>query len=109
MKSNPDIIRKYLSVAAATTYNEDYTPGNGEEIIITNIYINCCDSAYTSVRVIWDPAGDNTIITLSARDAQQALNCRFTGNGTKKLRLQMKNTDPSNSRTFGGVIQGVIE
>jgi hypothetical protein len=100
----PDILREYHSVPVSTTQTYDYVIPNGKTVEISIIQLDCCSS--TSAQVIWDPTGVNKILAYTVRDAQHHMTCTFVGDGSKKLRLSIKNTDTVSAHTVGGAIQG---
>ena len=105
MSRPADIIRIYTNVGANTTHNEDYTIPAGKEIQIVTFYGNP-DESNTRVSVIWDPDTENTLLFSSPVASSQDVDVRLQGDGSKKLRLQLKNSDVINSRTVGGAILG---
>jgi hypothetical protein len=101
--------RFYKLVSASSSENLDYTPANDEKIIVVNAGGDCSNTPETSVCIVWDPGGSEQEIILSTyRDAKHhSIGKEYTGNGTRKLRINLVN-DLGEATYLGGFVQAEI-
>ena len=100
-------LRLYKLVSASSQETSDYTPANGEEIVVVNAGGDSSDTPDSAVCVVWDPGGAQQEILLTTyRDAKhQNISKIFTGDGTRVLRVQLTN-DLAEATYMGGFVQG---
>lgn len=94
-----------MDVAAATVEQLDYVPGNGIEILIEEIGSSSGSIPDTKVSIIWDPDGSPDLILSTHDGITQSSQKKVTGDGTKKLRIQLENNSIS-TQAMGGYIIG---
>ena len=101
--------RFYRNVSASTTETSDYTPANGEKILVIRAGANCADTPDTNICIVWDPGGAQQEIIMSCyRDVNhEDIAKEYTGDGTRVLRIQLVN-DTAESSYMGGYVQAEI-
>ena len=99
-------LRLYKLVAASSSDSLDYTPADGESLVVVNAGGSSCNSPDSNVCVVWDPGGGQQEIILSTyRDTkQQDIGKIFTGDGTRVLRILITN-DLAEAAYLGGYVQ----
>ena len=99
--------RLFLNVAANSSETLDYTPPDGEVLIIVRAGGNSADNPDTNICVVWDPGGGSQEIIFSTYhdSVHDNIHKDFTGDGTKELRIVLTN-DLSESSYLGGFVQG---
>jgi hypothetical protein len=101
-----EIFRKYANISALSNQDHDYTPANGKILTITELGANAVQKPTTKVCIIWDPGGaQEEILLTTVGDTAQHTNRSFSGNGTRKLRIQLDNQDAV-TQTMGGYVLG---
>jgi len=102
-------LRLYKLVAASSQETSDYTPANGEEIVVVNAGGDSSDAPDSVICVVWDPGGAQQEILLSTYRSVKHENVAkvFTGDGTRVLRIQLTN-DLTEATYMGGFVQGEI-
>lgn len=102
-------LRLYKLVAASTQETADYTPSNGESIVVVNAGGDSSDTPDSAVCIVWDPGGAQQEIIISTyRDAKHHnISKIFEGDGTRVLRVQLTN-DLAEATYLGGFVQGEI-
>ena len=100
--------RLYKFVAANTSETLDYTPANGEKILIERAGGSSSTTPDTTVCVVWDPGGgEQEILVSTYRDTlHEGIDKEFTGDGSKVLQICLTN-DLSESSHMGGFVQAV--
>lgn len=90
----------YKQVAANGSETDDYTPAGGERVCLSYIGGNGCADPQAYVAVIWDPTGTPEILFATHGDASRPAERELVGDGSKKLRILLKN-ETATPQTIG--------
>lgn len=94
--------RYYKTVSAVTTDSDEYTPANGEKLLIVEVGGNAAMKDSVHVKVLFD----TTVLFCTHGDSVQECTTNITGDGSKKLKISLVN-DSLGSETIGGYYKAV--
>lgn len=83
--------RLYDNVAALSTVEQDYIPGDKETLYMSMLGGDTADDLNTNVEVIWDAEGTPEIIFLTHQAGISHALKELKGDGTKVLRIFLEN------------------
>ena len=88
-----EIDRQYHSVSAYTTNTYDHVIPSGKCIYLKEMGGSAAHTPDTVSEIIWDPDGANEHLFTTNGDLVQSTNICLVGDGTKKVRITLKNND----------------
>lgn len=99
--------RFYTCVEANSYDDQDYTPASGSTLTIRELGGDAGQTSDTVVEVWWDKGGDNDLLFATHGDTiQQNLSVKVEGDGTKVLKIRLKN-DTGTDICLGGFFYGI--
>lgn len=90
-----EIDRQYHEVAAYTTSTYDHVIPNGKCLYLKELGGSAAHSVDTTSSIIWDPDSADEILFTTNGDLVQTTNICLEGDGSKKVRIELKNNDSS--------------
>lgn len=97
--------RVYQNVSASSTVTSDYIIPNGSFVEIQEMGGSGETTSNISFEIIWDPSGANQLLLSANVATSQRSESRFTGNGSKVLRIKLINNNVT-SKNIGAYYLG---
>lgn len=90
----------FAEVASFDSEQDDYTPANGEQVVINLFTGSASYIGKTVAKLVWDSAGTPEVLAATHGDGSYKLNKTITGDGSKKLSIILEN-DATVAHTLG--------
>ena len=95
--------RFFTEVSANSTEKKEYTPANNVSLTVGAAWGESGNSPDTTVCIMWDAGGENKLIYATHTSGHDTLvNTTVTGNGTKKLSINLINNSDTVVALGGG-------